>query len=224
MHEMYQSTYAVDTVEQSKAPVEWCDDDVKVILSIPGHYMLANRRNAKGERCQFTCRIVNVSIDHMVLAAPVLGQLAERVIVYSEPLGRLHGMITRLISDGFVMSLATSPQTREILVGRTCGAWWGGMCGGCAPRPACRKPIWQSGWALTGPMSADWSSVSAIQQLSRSGTLRRRSRSGWALSSKKLGEHERDDDSRQRVIRANKPRPGFVAGRQLLDLWTAEPN
>jgi hypothetical protein len=114
---MYQSTLAADTVGQNKAPVEWYDD-VKVILSIPGHYMLANRRNAKGERCRFTCRIVNVSPDHMVLAAPVLGQLAERVIVYSEPLGRLHGMITRLISDGFVMSIATSSQSREILIGK----------------------------------------------------------------------------------------------------------
>lgn len=115
---MYQPLHAADTVEQSHdSAVEWCDD-VKVILSIPGCYMLANRRNDKGERRQFTCRIVNVSPDHMVLAAPVRGMLGDRVIVYSESLGRLHGMITRLISDGFVMSIAAAPQNREMLVGK----------------------------------------------------------------------------------------------------------
>jgi hypothetical protein len=96
--------------------VEW-RDDVGVIISTPERYMLANLRNTKGERRQITCR-VNVLLDHMVLAAPVLDQLGERVIVYSELLGRLHGMITRLISDGFVMSIAATPQTREVLVAK----------------------------------------------------------------------------------------------------------
>jgi hypothetical protein len=90
-------------------------DDVNVIVSIAARYMLANRRNMKGERCQFACRIVKVSLTDMVLAAPVPGQLGERVIVYTEPFGRLHGAITRLMSDGFVMSLAATAQTREKL-------------------------------------------------------------------------------------------------------------
>jgi hypothetical protein len=90
-------------------------EDVNVIVSIAGRYMLANRRNLKGERCQFACRIVKVSLTDMVLAAPVPGQLGERVIVYTEPFGRLHGAITRLMSDGFVISLSATPQTREKL-------------------------------------------------------------------------------------------------------------
>jgi hypothetical protein len=90
-------------------------EDVSVIVSIGGRYMLANRRNLKGERCQFACRIVKVSLTDMVLAAPVPGQLGERVIVYTEPFGRLHGAITRLMSDGFVISLSATPQTREKL-------------------------------------------------------------------------------------------------------------
>ncbi|HXW24554.1 MAG TPA: PilZ domain-containing protein [Xanthobacteraceae bacterium] len=105
-------------------PDEWREDareDVKVIASIPGRYQLANRRNLKGERCQFACRIVNLSLSAMVLAAPVPGQLSERVIVYTEMFGRLHGLITRLVPNGFVMSIAATEQTREKLAAKL--AW-----------------------------------------------------------------------------------------------------
>jgi hypothetical protein len=106
---------APDMDDVIEVPTDEPREDVSVIVSIAGRYMLANRRNMKGERCQFACRIVKVSITDMVLAAPVPGQLGERVIVYTEPFGRLHGAITRLMSDGFVMSLAATAQTREKL-------------------------------------------------------------------------------------------------------------
>jgi PilZ domain len=93
-------------------------DDVRVIVNLPGRYMLANKRNLKGDRCEFACRIVNISLSGMALAAPVPGPVGERVIVYSELFGRLHGAITRLISNGFVMSIAASPQTREKLASK----------------------------------------------------------------------------------------------------------
>ena len=93
-------------------------EDVRVIVNIPGRYMLANKRNIKGDRCEFACRIVNVSLAGMALAAPVPGPIGERVIVYSEMLGRLHGAITRLMTNGFVMSIAANPQTRERLAAK----------------------------------------------------------------------------------------------------------
>ena len=101
-----------DAVEM---PAEERREDVRIIASIPGRYMLANRRNLKGDRCEFACRVVNVSLQAMALAAPVPGQVGERVIVYTEPFGRLHGAITRLITDGFVMSIAATPESRERL-------------------------------------------------------------------------------------------------------------
>jgi hypothetical protein len=106
---------ALDMDDVIEVPGDAPREDVSVIVSIAGRYMLANRRNLKGERCQFACRIVKVSLTDMVLAAPVPGQLGERVIVYTEPFGRLHGAITRLMSDGFVISLSATPQTREKL-------------------------------------------------------------------------------------------------------------
>jgi hypothetical protein len=93
-------------------------DDARVIVNMPGRYMLASKRNLKGERCEFACRIVNISLAAMALAAPVPGPLGERVIVYSEQFGRLHGSITRLMTTGFVMSVAANPQTREKLAAK----------------------------------------------------------------------------------------------------------
>jgi hypothetical protein len=98
-----------------EVPADERREDVRVIVSIPGRYMLANRRNLKGDRCEFACRVVNVSLAAMVLAAPVLGQVGERVIVYTEPFGRLHGAITQLITNGFVMSIAATSEAREKL-------------------------------------------------------------------------------------------------------------
>lgn len=93
-------------------------DDVRIIVNIPGRYMLSNKRNLKGDRCEFACRIVNVSLEAMALAAPVPGPIGERVIIYSEQFGRLHGLILRLMANGFVISIAASPQTREKLAAK----------------------------------------------------------------------------------------------------------
>jgi hypothetical protein len=89
--------------------------DVRVLISIPGRYMLANKRNPQGNRCEFACRVVNMSPCAMALAAPVPGQLGERVIVYTEPFGKLHGLIIRLVPNGFAMSVAATPEEREKL-------------------------------------------------------------------------------------------------------------
>ena len=93
-------------------------DDVRVIVNLPGRSLLASKRNLKGERCEFACRIVNVSLEAMALAAPVSGPIGERVILYSEQLGRLHGPIVRLMTNGFAISIAASPQTREKLAAK----------------------------------------------------------------------------------------------------------
>jgi hypothetical protein len=93
-------------------------EDVRVIVNLAGRYMLASKRNLKGDRCEFACRIVNVSLTAMALSAPVPGPIGERVIVYSEQFGRLHGAITRVMTTGFVMSIAANEQTRERLAAK----------------------------------------------------------------------------------------------------------
>jgi hypothetical protein len=98
-----------------EVPRDYRREDVRVIISVPGRYMLANRRNVKGNRCEFACRVVNMSTRAMALAAPVQGQLGERVIVYTEPFGKLHGAIIRLAPNGFAMSIAANGDERDKL-------------------------------------------------------------------------------------------------------------
>ncbi len=45
----------------------------RIIVSIPGSYMLADHRNARGERRTFPCRAVNISPEAIALAAPISG-------------------------------------------------------------------------------------------------------------------------------------------------------
>jgi len=95
--------------------------NARILASLPGRYMLANRRNAAGERREFACRIVNISPRDMTLAAAVLGPVGERVIVYSAIFGRLEGQILRAMANGFMMSIVASHEEREKL--RTKLAW-----------------------------------------------------------------------------------------------------
>lgn len=108
----------VDMDDLIEVPAYDRRDDVRVIVNFPARYMLANKRHLNGERCEFACRIVNVSMSHMAFAAPVSGAIGERVIVYTELFGRLHGAITRVMTTGFVISIAASPQTREKLAAK----------------------------------------------------------------------------------------------------------
>ena len=93
--------------------------DVRIVVSLPGRYALANRRNARGERRQFACRAINISPSGVALAVPVLGQLGERVLADIEHFGKLEGTIERLLGDrGFVVRMAASEQEREKLADR----------------------------------------------------------------------------------------------------------
>jgi hypothetical protein len=89
--------------------------NARLLTSLSGRYMLANRRNAAGDRREFACRIVDISPRDMVLAAPVAGPIGERVIVYTATFGKLQGNILRALSDGFVMSIVVPPEEREKL-------------------------------------------------------------------------------------------------------------
>jgi hypothetical protein len=104
---------AVTTPDYSQNP--------RVITSLPGRYMLANQRDAFGERHEFNCWIMNISVRDIVLAAPVVGAIGERVIVYNGIFGTLHGPILRQAPNGFVISIVASKEKQRKL--RTKLAW-----------------------------------------------------------------------------------------------------
>jgi hypothetical protein len=82
--------------------------DIRIIVRLPGRYSLANRRNARGERRTFSCRAVNISENSIALVAPVTGKIGERVIADIDSLGKVEGVITQILSRGFVMSILKS--------------------------------------------------------------------------------------------------------------------
>ena len=70
----------------------------RVILTLPGRYMLADGK-------EFACQIVDVSPVGVAIRGPLPGDLGERVVAYVEALGRIEGVIVRRSADGFAIDL-----------------------------------------------------------------------------------------------------------------------
>jgi hypothetical protein len=87
-----------------------------IFASLPGRYALAGRRNARGEPREYACRAVNISESAITLAAPVTGNLGERVTADIDRLGRIDGAIIRILSRGFVMSVRLGEEERFRLI------------------------------------------------------------------------------------------------------------
>lgn len=92
--------------------------DPRIIVSIAGQYALANRRDTRGNRREFACRIVDISLQGMTLLVPVNGVLGERVITHCDEFGRLEGAIMRLLDRGFVMSITATDEERASLAAK----------------------------------------------------------------------------------------------------------
>jgi PilZ domain len=80
----------------------------RVKVNLLGRYMLADRR-------EFPCQVTNMSPGGMAVIAPVSGQPGERVIAYVDHVGRLEGLIARLIPNGFAMTIGASKHKRDKL-------------------------------------------------------------------------------------------------------------
>jgi hypothetical protein len=80
----------------------------RVKVNLLGRYMLADRR-------EFPCQVIDMSPGGMALVAPVVGSPGERVIAYVDHLGRLEGKISRLIENGFAMSISATLRKRDKL-------------------------------------------------------------------------------------------------------------
>lgn len=80
----------------------------RVRVNLLGRYMLTDRR-------EYPCQVTDMSQGGMTLVAPVVGNLDERVIAYVDHVGRLEGVITRQLDNGFAMSIAATPRKRDKL-------------------------------------------------------------------------------------------------------------
>ena len=80
----------------------------RVKVNLLGRFMLADRH-------EYPCQVIDMSPGGMAVVAPVVGQPGERVIAYVDHLGRLEGKITRLIDNGFAMSISATVRKRDKL-------------------------------------------------------------------------------------------------------------
>lgn len=89
-----------------------------VSIRIAGRYALASRRDVEGNRREFACRTSRISPFHILIAAPVLGPIGERVILYFSEFGKLDGWIKNVVAGGFLIDVVATPKAREKLAGK----------------------------------------------------------------------------------------------------------
>ena len=78
----------------------------RVKVHLLGRYMLPDRR-------EFPCQVINMSPGGVAMLAPGIGNVGDRVIAYLDHIGRVEGKITRIIDNGFAMSVNATPRKRD---------------------------------------------------------------------------------------------------------------
>jgi len=90
-------------------------EDIRIVVSLPGRYILPKRRGVKGRRPEYACRMVNVSPRAMVLAGPVVATIGEPIIAYFEEFGKFKGAVMRTLCGGFVTTIEANEARRARL-------------------------------------------------------------------------------------------------------------
>lgn len=80
----------------------------RVKVHLLGRYMLVDRR-------EFPCQVINMSPGGLALLGPGIGNVGERVVAYLDHIGRVEGKITRIIDNGFAMTVGATPRKRDKL-------------------------------------------------------------------------------------------------------------
>ena len=80
----------------------------RVRIDLLGRYMLPDRR-------EFPCQVINMSPGGLAMLAPGIGNVGDRVIAYLDHIGRVEGKITRIIDNGFAMTVNATPRKRDKL-------------------------------------------------------------------------------------------------------------
>lgn len=80
----------------------------RVRVKVYGRYMLE-------DRSEHPCQVLDMSPGNVALRADYPGELGEKVIVYLDHIGRVEGVVTRLIEGGFAMTIIASDRKRDKL-------------------------------------------------------------------------------------------------------------
>ncbi|QCI62805.1 PilZ domain-containing protein [Phreatobacter stygius] len=80
----------------------------RVRVDLLGRFMLSDRR-------EFPCQAIDMSPGGAQIVAPVVGKLGERVVAYLDHIGRIEGMVVRVVPNGFSMTIEASARKRDKL-------------------------------------------------------------------------------------------------------------
>lgn len=80
----------------------------RVRVKIYGRFMLE-------DRSEHACQVIDMSPGNVAFRAERIGQPGEKVIAYIDHIGRVEGVVTRTLQDGFAMTVIASDRKREKL-------------------------------------------------------------------------------------------------------------
>src|SRR5262245_63263225 len=80
----------------------------RVRVKIYGRFMLE-------DRTEHPCQVTDMSPGNVALRADRIGEPGEKVIAYIDHIGRLEGVVTRRLDDGFAMTVIASDRKRDKL-------------------------------------------------------------------------------------------------------------
>jgi hypothetical protein len=86
-----------------------------VNLVIGGQYTLSNWLDIQGKPRNFACRTSRVSPFRMIVEAPVLGKIGDRITSYFTDFGNLEGRISDTSVGSFLLDLSMSRAMRKKL-------------------------------------------------------------------------------------------------------------
>ncbi len=67
------------------------------------------------DRSEHPCQVIDMSPGNVALRTDRIGQPGERVIAYIDHIGRIEGVITRTLDDGFAMTVIASERKKDKL-------------------------------------------------------------------------------------------------------------
>jgi len=83
---------------------------------ITARYNIGDKRDpGETERRFFVCRVEKINADQIVLVAPVIGDVGEKIIVQSDELGELTGPLVEVADRGFRLNIEATDDERRIL-------------------------------------------------------------------------------------------------------------
>ena len=80
----------------------------RVRVKIYGRYMLE-------DRSEHPCQVIDMSPGNVSMRCDHIGEAGEKVIAYIDHIGRVEGVITRRLDDGFAMTVIASERKKDKL-------------------------------------------------------------------------------------------------------------